>query len=707
MGKKRSAKEIAKEKKKKIKSDADSLLSSGVFGLQLKGSSSGNWENEEQDYELVPRTISNTEDSIEQLPIKTSDGKLKRVVIKHINNGDKDLYEQDTEEYEKADSPHEDEENVEADSDESSDDRNLNLSPAEKLNKIKEEIADLSTKLIEDPEENITCLTRLRKMSESKNFVTSLLAMMALIPILKSIAPSYKIRPLSEIEKKQKVSKDVAKTRQYEQSLLYNYGLFIDHLSAMARISVLNSQNNKKICMEQIKKGQLAAKAACELCLSSLRHFNYRSELISIVCRRLNKKPSNEEDLEIFMRCIRLLETLLQEDESRGDISFDIVKILTKSIREKNFRVDESVLNIFLSLSLLKDYDPGDKEDGFKEKTKKKDRIHLSKKQRKARKATKEIEEEMRKAELVITIEEREKYQAQVLKMILTLYIEILKASTQDDTSSKVNATNLMAAVLEGLAKFGLMANLDLLGDFLEVLRELLSNMLRERSMDRSQGNTSMGGVYDSSLVRIVLLCIATAFTLITSFSSVGKLPISIDLSNFVSSLYALLADISLDCDLEFSHKTLRLADPLLMSLSAEKPSVNVSTKSELLLRCLDNIFFRSKNFTVPRATAFTKRLYICMLNTPEKTSLACLKFVSKLMNRCGESISGLWNTEDQIHGDGKYILGIERADREVELEACHSEDAFLWENALLEKHYSPHVRENARQLFKNSTSAR
>ena len=38
----------------------------------------------------------------------------------------------------------------------------------EKLIQTKEEIAELGSKLIEDPEENIVCLTRLRKMSESK-----------------------------------------------------------------------------------------------------------------------------------------------------------------------------------------------------------------------------------------------------------------------------------------------------------------------------------------------------------------------------------------------------------------------------------------------------------------------------------------------------------------------------------------------------------
>ena len=66
----------------------------------------------------------------------------------------------------------------------------------------------------------------------------------------------------------------------------------------------------------------------------------------------------------------------------------------------------------------------------LKPKLKKKDRIHLSKKERKARKERKEIEEEIQKAEQAITVEQREKYQAQVLKMVLTLYLEILKAGS-------------------------------------------------------------------------------------------------------------------------------------------------------------------------------------------------------------------------------------------------------------------------------------
>ena len=64
-----------------------------------------------------------------------------------------------------------------------------------------------------------------------------------------------------------------------------------------------------------------------------------------------------------------------------------------------------------------------------------------------------------------------------------------------------------------------------------------------------------------------------------------GKLPMAIDLSKFVSTLYIILTDLALDPDLEFSHKTLRLADPLSSSslsneLENNKPAVNVSTKA-------------------------------------------------------------------------------------------------------------------------------
>jgi nucleolar complex protein 3 len=62
-----------------------------------------------------------------------------------------------------------------------------------------------------------------------------------------------------------------------------------------------------------------------------------------------------------------------------------------------------------------------------------------------------------------------------------------------------------------------------------------------------------------------------------------------------------------------------------------------------------------------------------------------------------------LWNTEERIDGNGVYNLGIERNGMVVDLDRSKSEAATLWENVLLDKHYSPMVRDGARSLFKNS----
>ncbi|CAI5760453.1 unnamed protein product [Candida verbasci] len=676
------------EKKKQIQQEKDAELLSGVFNnneQQLSDVDVENWDNEEMEYELQPRQLKKQKKLVEALPIKTSDGTLQRVIREEVDIPEEEPQDEEDEEGE---------DQIIQEDQQDEEDQYSNLSPREKLTKLKEEIAELASKLIEDPEENISCLTRLRKMSESKNFMTSQLAIMSLAPIFKSLAPSYKIRPLTDVEKREKVSKEVARLRNFEQNLVFNYKCYIELLSKYSKTSYSNSENNmKNITSDQLKRGNIAIKAANELCnSSSLKHFNFRDDLFLIISKRLNKKPTNQEDLKVFQQSIRIFEILLNEDSEHGDITFDLIKVLCKTIKDKKYRVDESVINILLSTKLLQDYDPNNNKQEDKPKLKKKDRVHLSKKERKARKEIKEIEEEMRKAQQSITIEQREKYQAQVLKMILTLYLEILKAGSSSENNA--NANNLVGSVLEGLSKFGQMSNLDLLGDFLTVLKEIMIDIIDDHNLE--------GGLYENKQFRTILLCIATSFSLILNHQSVGKLPFNIDLKQFISILYQILTELSLDADIEFNHKSLRLIDPD----SDEKPSVNVSIKSELLLRCLDFIFFKSKNGSNMRAASFIKRLYITLLDTPEKTSLTLLKFIGKLINRY-DGLKGLWNTEDRISGEGNYILGIESnmIDKQIEIERSNFGAATLWENVLLDKHYCPMVKDGARSLMKNSKS--
>ncbi|ODQ45147.1 hypothetical protein PICMEDRAFT_35901 [Pichia membranifaciens NRRL Y-2026] len=627
-------------------------------------------EGEYEEYETKPRKFNDPDaNTVEGLPIRTADGTFHRRVIqkempKEEEAGDEESEasssESESKEQEHKKGKGDDEELFDEENDESY----QGLTQEEKIIKTKEDIAEMAQLLIENPEENILQLSRLRRMSNSKNPFTAKLAILAMVPVFKSISPSYHIRPLSESEKKEKVSREVAKLRLFEQHLVINYKHYIDLLARKAA----RFSTQPKVTSTDAELGIIATNAACELA-TSLRFFNYRKDLFKIITRRVMKKPQNEFELKAYKKCISTLDSLLIEDASHGDISLDLVILLSKSMRRRDYNVDESVVNVFLSLTVLNDYSPDSNEHDDQPKLKKKDRIHLSKKERKQLKERKLIDAEMRTAEQAITAEQREKNQAQILKMLLTFYLEILKA----------RPAKLMAAVLESLSKFGSLVNVDLMGDFLQVLREVTEEILQNKDLNSSE-------------VRQVLLCI------ITSFSLVANLPtkkVVVDLNKFVDYLYSLIPNLALDMNVEFSHKTLRLVDPLATTELNLKPSVNISTKAELLLRCLNAIFFNSKSGSSKRALAFTKRLYLASLHLPEKSTIALLKFMEKLIARYDE-IKTLYSTEDRVQ-NGVYHPEVDETER------ANTEVAVLWENVLLDKHYSNSVAMGARHLFKNA----
>ncbi|GME81322.1 unnamed protein product [Ambrosiozyma monospora] len=554
-----------------------------------------------------------------------------------------------------------------AEADDEEEDQYKDLTPEQRIIQTKEDIATLAEKLIEDPEENIMLLSRLRRMAQSKNPITSKLALLSLVPVFKSISPMYKIRALTDTEKREKVTKEVGRLRFFEENLVLNYKNYIDFLSSKTKFFM----NTPKATELDKELGLLATGAACELA-GSLKFFNFRSDLFQILVRRIMRKPSSDAEFEKFQQCVTVLESELLEDND-GDLSLDVVRQLNKSMKKREFKVDEAVVNVLLSLQILSDYDPyGGAEEGEKPKLKKKDRVHLSKKERKQLKERKQIEAEMRVAEQAISAEERERNQAQILKLLLMLYLEILKSRPEQ----------LMAPVLEGLAKFGHLVNVDLMGDFLQVLREIAEDLIE---------TTSTTTTITSNQLRQIMLCVVTSFSLVDNIPSKK---VKLDLKKFVDYLYSILPILSQDTEIEFSHKTLRLMDPL--SNKFVKPNVNISTKSELLLRSLVSIFFQSNSNSSMRALAFTKRLYSNLLQFPEKTSIATLKFIDKLNSRYEDDLKSLYTTEDRV-ANGVYQPQVD------DLERSNAQVAVLWENVLLEKHYCPAVAMGAKSLMKKA----
>ncbi|KAL3241869.1 Noc3p [Nakaseomyces bracarensis] len=660
--------QVYEDRKRKRQQEQDLLLETGAFsGVEgeitqeyveaeadhgRRNKKARSWDDEEQSYELQPRKVQEDEyDMVEGLPIKIN-GKIERKMIAKTKKGKQP---EDPESEEEVDESLKQSANGSKENDEQEEDEEPDTE--EKIVALKEEIAELVGKLMDEPEENPMALTRLVKMTKSKNPNTCIFSILALVSVFKSIIPGYRIRPLTELEKKEKVSKEVARLRTFEQGLVANYKNYLDTLKELAKTP--NNADPIKITM-----GIRAVQAATELA-SPASHFNYRSELFTILVRRICK-PNLSAD-QYAPKIIKTIETLFNDDDE-GNISVEFLRLLAKTIKTRNYMVEESVINMFLSLDVLHDYDPNTKSDNepVRMKLKKKDRVHLSKKQRKARKEMKQIEEEMARAEQTVSAEEREKNQSEILQTVLALYLNFLRSENP----------KLIGAALEGLTKFGNQVNFDMLGDFLAVMKEIITEAQFE-SLSADE-------------VRKILLCIVSAFSLVSNHNTIK---FSVDLSTFVNGLYTVLPYVAMDADIEFSYKSLRLADPL--ENEVVKPSVNVSTKAELLLKALNHVFFRSRSGTRDRAAAFTKRIYICIQHTPEKTSIALLKFLDKLMSRFPE-IGSLYSTEDRVL-NGNFDMYTDAISR------SNPTAAMLWENAILEKHYCPIVVKGIKALSTRS----
>ncbi|KAJ8103224.1 nucleolar complex-associated protein-domain-containing protein [Lipomyces tetrasporus] len=656
-------------------------------------------ENEEQEYERRPRKWkgdAESEEIVEKLPIKVAGGGIKRVLVQ--KNKYKRVRESESEDGE------EDEQEVEEEEEEGEEPV---LPERDQIRLAKEELSKLASDLVEDPEENVSNLKKIFEYQSNKQVKIKQLAIATQLAVYKDIIPGYRIRPLTDAEKAAKVSKEVKKLRSFEQSLVYNYKQYVDSLNDYVKKSFKSD-----IASPGYKVGSTALSCACGL-LVAVPHFNFRSELITIVSQRLGRRRNMAAgiaglpithritDDAGFNKCIQTIITLFQDDEA-GSISLDAVQIIAKMMKMRKFKVDEAVLNTFLHLRLLTELrilDAQKRESLIdnRPKLRKKDRVHRTKKERKLAKEIKGIEEEMKRAEHAVSKEETERLQSEALKVVFATYLTILK--------ERVNS--LMGATLEGLARFAHLINADLFGDLLEVLKELIR--------DRQLQSTEDGEIeIKTKSIREALLCIVTAFALLSGQAGES---IGLDLSFFITYLYGIIMPLSLSPDIEYSSSSLRLDDPLhsddIAGVHEEK--VNLATEMEMVVKAFDVLFFNKHYKTVSfgtgtnnnlRMVAFAKRLCLVMLHFPDKSCYAAMKMLENLcVKYSGRSGSGgsdsktgsgalaaLFSTEDRVM-NGLYRPEID------EPELSNPAAANIWETFLLEKHYSPRVAESARRL--------
>uniref|UniRef100_A0A7N9AX55 Nucleolar complex protein 3 homolog n=1 Tax=Mastacembelus armatus TaxID=205130 RepID=A0A7N9AX55_9TELE len=582
-----------------------------------------------QSYEKVPRKMVRTEEKevIHLLPIKDKTGVIPQ-------------REEEEEEEE------EDKDDAAAEEPEEENDSIAGLTAeqqkrlrAQKINQKKLQIASLGSTIISDPFSNMKRLKELRGMlmeSDPSVAVTiRKLVMVSLMEIFKDIAPTYRIRPLTPAEKATKVKKETQQLREFEEGLVSQYKFYLEDLEQTIKDWKQKKKKRSQAVGFQSYRSlaEVAVRCLCELLLA-LPHFNFHNNIVVVLVPLMNDPVKKVSGM-----CCDAFRKLFQQDKL-GGASLATVRVISGLVKSLNYNVRPEVLRTLLSLRIkevemkkdIEDTAPKKKFMNNKEKKK-----NLSRMQRKWKKAEEKLEKELLEAEASEGREKKVKLHTDTLNIVFLIYFRILK---------KAEKSVLLPAVLEGLANFAHLINLEFFDDLLNVLQNLVQS--------------------DDLTNRESLHCIQTVFTILSGQGDV----LNIDPLNFYSQLYKMLP-----------------------RLHAGAPNDDII----IVLRCLDAMLTRRrKQVTLQRAMAFVKRLSMLSLHVLPNASVGVLAANRATMHAFPKCDFLL---DNEVQGSGFYLPELD------EPEHCNAQNTALWELHLLQRHYHPVVRQFAAHLCQGAPS--
>ncbi|NXK96008.1 NOC3L protein, partial [Formicarius rufipectus] len=578
-------------------------------------------------YEKVPRRMQTEPEKelIHLLPIKDKSGIIPQAVEKPVL--DVAHEEEDTEEMEEAEEFNEEPLPILTPEE-------MAAQRREKLQERKMHIAALASAILSEPDNNVKKLKELRAMLMEQDpnvaVIVRKLVMVSLMEIFKDIVPSYKIRPLTEAEKATKVKKETQKLREFEEGLVSQYKFYLENLEQTIKDWKQRKLKKSNVISLKAYKGlaEVAVKCLCEL-LVALPHFNFHNNIIVLIVPLMNDPSKTISEL-----CFEAVKKLFKQDKL-GYASLGVVKVISGLVKGRNYDVRPEVLKVFLHLRIKEVELQKDSEDIAPKKkfmTYKEKRKNLSRMQRKWKKAEEKLERELLEAEASESKEKKLKLHTETLNVVFVTYFRILK---------KAQKSPLLPAVLEGLAKFAHLINVEFFDDLLIVLHSLIAS----------------GGLS----YRESLHCILSAFHILSGQGDV----LNIDPMKFYTHLY----------------KTL-------FSLHAGGTNEDIG----IVLQCLDVMFAkRRKQVSQQRALAFLKRLSTLALHVLPNSSVGILA-TNRVFMQMFSKMDLLLDNESQ--GSGVYLPELD------EPEHCNAQNTALWELHLLQRHYHPTVQKFAAHLI-------
>ncbi|GAA34942.2 nucleolar complex protein 3 [Clonorchis sinensis] len=549
--------------------------------------------------------------------------------------------------------------------------------------------------VLQSPEANMASLRELMKLFEAKKIISIKEIRLALIAslcvVFKDILPAYRIRSLTEQEKTQQMKKETRKLQFFEENLLINYRKYTEVLrvilqsKSLAQKSSRRQETYAKINWNESDR-MAALKAVCEL-LKAHPHFNLSDELIMAVLPFLNDK--REQVYSIVLKTLQLIFS----DDCDGKFSLEICRAIHAFAKKKSYNIRPAIARA-LSLVPIKEV-----EDAGEKTSVGRNRKMMSRRERKKDKLEKKHEKEMAETRATQSREDRKKLNTLILNEILFVYFKLLKTT---------NNSQLLTAVLEGVATYSCLINVIYVDSLLSILNRFIAQ--------------------ESTSLRDGLNCVNAALNILNHPGSTSAL--ETDPTRFYNHLYSLLGRISGVCSPCDKIRTNTKLDSLSTAYArsstpaayavAQYVHKNAITKpissvpdspngtpddehskgrvvlkdseglTDVMLSSLNMLLIRRRrDVSSNRVLAFVKRLAGAALAMSEPsctgTILVLLIHLLRLFPRC----EVLFDSETEV--GGAYRPDVD------DPEACLPASACLWELVALERHPSLVVRELAK----------
>nr|XP_014263805.2 nucleolar complex protein 3 homolog [Maylandia zebra] len=592
-------------------------------------------------YEKVPRKMARTEEKevIHLLPIKDKTGVIPQSVERVVEKQPEEQEQGEEQEEEQEEEPDDVDTEAEPPSCQEMTPAQRERLRNQKLNERKLTIAGLASAIVSDPIGSIKRVKELRGMlmeaDPSVAVTVRKLVMVSLMEVFKDIVPTYRIRPLTSAEKTAKVKKETQVLREFEEGLVSQYKFYLEDLEQTVKDWKQKKKKRSQAVALQAYGGlaEVAVRCLCEL-LVALPHFNFHNNIVVVLAPLMNDSTKKVSGV-----CCDAFRKLFQQDRA-GGASLATVRVISGLVKSLNYNVRPELLRTLLSLrikevEMKKDIEAAAPKKKFM--TNKERKKNLSRMQRKWKKAEEKLEKELLEAEASESKDKKIKLHTETLNIVFLIYFRILK---------KAQKSVLLPAVLEGLANFAHLINLEFFDDLLNVLQDLI------HAGDLSNKET--------------LHCIQTVFTILSGQGDV----LNIDPLNFYSQLYKLLP-----------------------RLHAGAPNDDAI----IVLRCLDAMLTRRrKQVTLQRAMAFVKRLSTISLHVMPNASVGILAANRATMHSFPKCDFLL---DNEIQGSGFYLPELD------EPEHCNAQNTALWELHTLQRHYHPVVRRFAVHLSQGAPS--